>query len=149
MVDLKLPKQRVHIQDARITRRILAFLVDILVLDLFILGGYEAVVSSMSIQQAFSGMNVALTAAAVTIALIALTYFALFEWLLGQTPGMMMLSIETQGVTLWKSFVRNLYFLPLFPFPLLWLLEPFHLIWKKTRLLELLTKTRTIERISY
>ena len=117
MPALKLPKPRVHIQDARLMRRLLAFLVDLLALDLFVLGSYEAIVSTVSIQQAFSGTSAALTAAAVTIALIALTYFSLFEWLLGQTPGMMLLGIETQGVTLWKSFARNLYFLPVFPFP--------------------------------
>lgn len=151
---LRLPPQRIHVQDARLLRRLVAFLGDLLLLDLFVFAAFSPILLSAERQllSAFrGGFSVApgVYAAGVSMALIALAYFALFEYLLGQTPGMMLLSLHAENVTLGKALIRNSFLLPLFPFPLLWILEPIHLLWRKTRLLELLTGTRTVERIAW
>ncbi len=149
---LKLPKERVHIQEARLLRRVAAFLADILFLDLFVFGQFSSLLPSATgfaeLARNFT-LTPALSAAATAMALLAFAYFALFEYLLAQTPGMMLLSLRTENVTLGRAFVRNLYLIPFFPFPLLWVLEPVHLLWRKTRLLELVSRTRTIEEIRY
>jgi AcrR family transcriptional regulator len=88
-------------------------------------------------------------AAAIVLAMLALAYFMLFEYIFGQTIGMMIFNIQAENVTLWRAFVRNAYLLPVFPFPILWIIEPLHLLFLKTRFLERLSNTRTIERIYY
>jgi len=149
---LRLPQERVHVRDASFLRRLAAFLADLLILDLVAFGAFQDLLTGAASELGAilrGAVPPAVYAASVAMALLALGYFALFEWLLGQTPGMMLLNIRAENVTLWKGFVRNLYFLPVFPLQVLWILEPLHLLWRKTRLLELVTRTRTIERIRY
>ena len=45
---------------------------------------------------------------------------------------------------LWQCFVRNLVFLPIFPFIIFWFIDPLYLVLTKQRLSEQLTKTRTV-----
>jgi uncharacterized RDD family membrane protein YckC len=150
---LNLPTQRVHVRDASFLRRLLAFLTDVLIIDLALFAPFkDAMAGSFELSSVLHGtlqLTTAMYAAGITIALLALAYFMLFEYLLGQTLGMMLLGIHAQNVTLWRAFVRNLYLLPVFPFPILWVLEPLHLLWRKTRYLEMITKTRTVEFIRY
>lgn len=147
---LRLPKQRVYVKNAGISRRLFSFLLDILLLDMTVFSAFAAIVRGVTFDAVLAG-NVphAIYAVAAAMFLLAWTYFALFEWLFGQTVGMMLMKLSVENVSLWKAFVRHCYFVPVFPFPLLWVIEPVHLLWKKVRLLEIMTRTRTIERIVY
>ena len=150
---LNLPGMRVHERDAPFWRRTAAFLLDILILDFLVVAPFrDALLGTVSWERIIHGAFVfpsTAYAAGVVIALLAFGYFALFEYTLCQTPGMMLFSIQTQGVTLTRAFIRNLYLVPLFPFPLLWIVEPLFLLFLGTRWLERLSGTRTIERIAY
>ncbi len=143
---LKLPKQRVYVKNAGFIKRLLAFAADILLLDIVVFSSFQALLTGVTVDFS-TQLSPHLYAIAVVLSLITMTYFILFEYLLGQTPGKMLLGIKVENATLWRAFVRNLHFIPVFPFPLLWILEPAYLLWRKSRLLEVLTKTRTVERI--
>jgi len=151
---LKLPAERIYVRDASFLRRLAAFVADLLILDFAVFSVFfgSIVFGSVSFSAVLHGgfvLTPAAYAAAVTMAFLGLTYFSLFEYTLGQTPGMMLFSIRAVNVTLWRSFVRNAYLVPVFPFPLLWVIEPLYLAFRRTRFLEILTRTRTIEQISY
>jgi hypothetical protein len=136
MVDLatqlKLPKQRTHIHDVGFFKRLLAFLVDLLLLDFLIFTSFDDVIGNPQFTQLLNGMDPSLYATGMMLMLLAFTYFLLFEYLLNQTPGMMLLNIEADNVTFWRAVVRSLYLIPVFPFPLLWVAEPFYLPLQKT-----------------
>ncbi len=149
---LNLPRQRIFVKDASFLRRATGFLADLLILDFAAFGAFQSLFIGGEPSRLLAGdfsLTPAMYAAAVVMALLALTYFMLFEYLLGQTPGMMLVAIKAENVTLWRAFVRNLYFIPVFPFPLLWVVEPLYLAFRKTRFLEIVSGTRTVEYIAY
>jgi len=147
--DLNLPKERVYVREAPFLKRTLAFLADLLLLDFTAFTSFSFITQT-TIDRVLAGtLAPSVYAAGIVMSLITLVYFSLFTWLLGQTPGMMLLRLKTTHMTLWKAFVRNCYFLPVFPFPFLLVTEPLYLAWRKRRWLERLTGTRTIEQISY
>jgi hypothetical protein len=150
---LHLPGQRIYVKDASLLRRLGAFVADLLLLDFAIFSSFgPLLLGSFDIGQVLREgftLSPAAYAAAVMMALLGLAYFSLFEYVLGQTPGMMLLNIRAINVTLWRSLIRNAYLVPVFPFPLLWVVEPVHLALRKTRFLEVISRTRTVEYISY
>ncbi len=87
----------------------------------------------------------------VTMAFIALLYFAMFEYKLQQTIGKMVLGLyvvsEKGGLSIWQAVGRSIFILPIFPFILLWIIDPIYLIFKKIRLSEILTRTMTVEEV--
>ncbi len=145
--NLNLPKKRVYVRDAPVSRRVLAFLADLFLLDFTVFASFSFL--NVSWQDAFGAPRPDILASAVVMSLLALAYFSMFEWVLGQTPGMMLLNLRVEKVTFGKALLRHCYFLPLFPFPILLLTEPLFLFWKKRRWLELLTRTRVVETITY
>ncbi len=149
---LKIPGQRVHVRDASMLRRFGAFVTDVLLLDIVAFTAFTPLLPKLDARTVLAGassLSDAAYAAIIVMALLGLAYFAFFEYLLGQTPGMMLFRITAENVTLWRAFVRNAYLLPLFPFPLLWIIEPLHLAFTKRRFLEVASNTRTIETITY
>jgi len=147
---LNLPKRKVYVKEARLSRRLLAFLADLLLLDFTVFAAFGSVLPAHpDIVAMFRGIAPVVYAVAVSMALLALGYFTLFEYALGQTPGMMLLGLVAERVTLVKAFVRNAYLIPVFPFPVLWIIEPLYLFWRKQRFLEAITGTRTVELITY
>lgn len=143
------PQDQVVVQDASFLRRLGAFIIDILLLDIIITAPFSPLFSRwLSLAQSDSLSSFTYTnkelAAVFTLALIFMTYFVLFEYLLGQTFGMMILKTRTETGMLWQHVVRNVFFIPVFPIILLWIVEPISiLIWKRS-VLEHITNTRTI-----
>ena len=85
------------------------------------------------------------------ISILALLYFTLFEYFLGQSPGQMLLRVKSvsidakkKKITFWRALISNCFILPYFPFFVLWIVEPIHLIIYKERFLEHITHTKTI-----
>jgi hypothetical protein len=150
---LNIPGKRVHIRDASLSRRLLAFLADLLILDFTVFSAFQSIFATgvdwSTLFQGSFAFSSAMYAATVAMALLSLGYFVVFEYLLGKTPGMSLLNIEVENITLARAFVRNLLFIPLFPFTVLLVTEPVYLIFRKTRLLEVLSGTRTVEHIYY
>lgn len=71
-----------------------------------------------------------------------------------QTIGKMLMKIyvvsDNANIKTWQLFTRNLVFIPIFPFVLLWVLDPLLMFFTKTnqRLSEILSKTKTVEKFS-
>jgi len=81
------------------------------------------------------------------IFILSMLYFTFFEYYLSQSPGQLLMKIKVESdkdIGFFKSLLRNIYLLPLFPFYLLWIIEPLYLIFYKERLLEKITNTRTV-----
>ena len=136
---------------ASIGKRIIAFIIDLLIIDIILLTPFSSYferimpqVQQIMIEQIPEGFFLA----ASFIGILALLYFSLLEYYVNATIGMQLLNISVQGTySFWQCCIRNLYIIPFFPFTLLWIIEPIYLFWHKERLLERLTKTKTVETV--
>lgn len=142
---------------ALLWKRIAAFAIDILVLDLTILSPFQGVLmdalpSNFSIS-ALDQVHVSgtLTATLIAMGLLAALYFALCESMLGQTVGKMLFRLRVAGVAsppgFWRCLLRSVFLLPIFPFAMFWLIDPLYMFFTRSsqRLLERLSATATIE----
>ena len=159
---LKLPKERTFTGPALVWKRLLAFLADLLIINLVIFFPFKRIIQRAipefsSYSEAYNflasnqGYTTTLTMVSLIMALLAILYFALLEYKLQQTPGKMLLNIsiasETKKLSFWQFIVRSLFIIPVFPFFLLWVIDPLFMFFTKTnqRLSEILSKTRTVE----
>jgi hypothetical protein len=138
-------------QSASFWRRALAFLFDLLLIDALITAPFTPLFTGLIARTGNDPFNVVFTRteiiAVALLFLIVYVYFVLFEYLLGQTVGMMLLDIRMDGVRpLWAAAVRNVFLFPVFPLVILWVAEPIAIaVWRRS-LLEQLTGTRTVHR---
>ena len=71
---------------------------------------------------------------------------------MSQTIGKMLMKVyvvsDNKDLKRWQLLTRNLVFIPIFPFVLLWILDPLFMFFTKTnqRLTEILSKTRVVEK---
>ncbi len=159
---LNLPEERTFKGPALVWKRFLAFLTDFLIINLVLFFPFKRLIqSSMPEFGSFSetyaylisnqSYTQALTVVSLAMSIFALFYFALLEYKIQQTPGKMLLKISVIGekkeVRFWQYLVRSLFIIPIFPFFLLWVLDPLFLFLTKTnqRLSEILSKTKTVE----
>ncbi len=144
--------------EASIPKRALAFALDILIIELVIgfpfQGLIERYVPENPLDALMSGASdPALMKIGAAISLLALLYFALFEYRMSQTPGKMLFRIyvanDLKEKGLWQYFARSMYFIPIFPFVMLWVVDPIYMMFdkKRRRLSEMLSKTSTVEKV--
>lgn len=131
-------------------KRTAAFAFDLLVINLVIAWPFQSTLSQYAMKE-FSLDAVLPTDAyfiVFMIFLLAMLYFTFLEYYIGQTPGQMLMNIESialdGNMAFWKALLRNIFMLPFFPFYILWFLEPMHLAFYKQRLLERWTGTNTV-----
>lgn len=84
---------------------------------------------------------------------LAILYFTLLEYLIGQTAGKRLLLLKVVDISgkhpaFWQCIVRNLVLLPVFPFVIFWVVDPLYLLFTKQRLTEQLSRTRTVNYIN-
>ncbi len=159
---LRLPRERTFTGPALIWKRLLAFVADLLIINLVIFfpfkgiikesipefGSYSEAYSFLSSNQSYT---TTLTMVSLVMSLFAILYFALLEHKTGQTPGKMLFNIsvanDVKKMSFWQFFVRSLFIIPVFPFVLLWIIDPLFMLFTKTnqRLSEILSKTRTVQ----
>lgn len=160
--DLNLPKRRYMKTDAHWAKRILAFLIDMIIISFITL----PLQASIPIQENLSFTEIIKTMMGspeiqgklfmieVFSAIIAMLYFIIIEYKLGQSIGktIMGLKIESEdknhkNLTLWQMFLRNLFFVPLIPFNLLAVVDPVFMILRKDhkRLSDMFSKTKVVE----
>ena len=144
------PTKRVVVSQATIWRRVLSFVVDILLVDLILFAPFTKFFTQSIDFRSIIAQEISLPAtlllAAFFMGIVALLYFALLEWTVGTTVGKMFFGLSVAGNrSLGRCLFRHLYLLPIFPFTILWIIEPLHLIWFKERLLERWSKTSTVQ----
>ncbi len=147
---LLLPQASRVMQDAGFFRRMFAFIFDILILDILITAPFTKIFEGL-LKRVESNGFWAITytskelTAIIIIVIIIFAYFILFEYLLGQTIGMMLMNTKISGKSsLSNCILRNSFIIPVFPFILLWIIEPIAIIFWKRGVLEHITNTRTI-----
>lgn len=142
------------VQDASFLRRALAFIIDLAIIDVVLTAPFTSLFAGAVTRAERLGVTgFAYTtrelAMILTVFLILYGYFVLFEYLLDQTPGMMITNTMVRGEQgtsggIVSFLVRNCFLIPIFPFILFWVIEPFAIIFWRRSVLEHLTKTRTV-----
>ncbi|MBS3136467.1 RDD family protein [Candidatus Woesearchaeota archaeon] len=161
MPKLKLPKEPTYTGPAAIWKRALAFAIDMVILDIVIGSPFRKFFTSNLPQAGFTETldyltanpeaATAISAATGFIGILSLLYFAILESRLGQTVGKMLMKIKVHSdsgkIGFMAAAARSMYFIFIFPFILLWVLDPLFLIFTKEnrRLSEIISKTKTVE----
>lgn len=167
MAKLNLPKERVFVGPALVWKRVAAFVIDMLLINLIILFPFRGLLEgilpkSYSFSEASrllgsSDYTGFLTSVSLVISLLMIMYFYLMERKMSQTIGKMLMKVYvtasdngSKDLKAWQLLARNIVFIPLFPFILLWVLDPLFMFFTKTnqRLSEILSKTRVVENYS-
>lgn len=158
---LRLPKEKVFTGPASMFRRFFAFVIDLLVIDFIIIfpfrGILEKIIPKASYKEAYQflisnpGYNKLISVVMIATGILSIIYFALLEYKLNQSIGKMFSGIfvknEMKEKRFWQYLVRSMFLLPVFPFVLLWVLDPIFMFFTKNnqRLSEILSKTRTVQ----
>jgi uncharacterized RDD family membrane protein YckC len=165
MVDLKLPKKRMFSQNAPILKRLFSFIIDFLLIEIFIAGPFSGIVQSKfsftyNFQTNFNALNQSQALMQELIPLVYLVfglvflYFVIFEYILGQTPGKIIFKLKLvsekkdEKISFLRIVLRNIIILPISFFVFFWIIDPIFLLIKKRRLLDIFSKTNYIEEIS-
>ncbi len=165
MRKLNLPKERTFIGPALLWKRIAAFFIDIIIINLIILFPFRALFRKIipkdySFSEAYkflgSSTNYSgfLASVSFVISILVILYFFMLENKSQQTIGKMLMKIyvasNANNLKKWQLLIRNLVFIPLFPFVLLWILDPLFMFFTKSnqRLTEILSKTKVVEKYS-
>ncbi len=165
MKRLNLPKERTFIGPALLWKRIAAFFIDMMIINLIVLFPFRSLFQNIipkdySFSEAYkflsSSTNYAgfMTSVSFIMSVLIILYFLMLEKKMSQTIGKMLMKIyvasDNNTLKAWQLLIRNLVFIPIFPFVLLWILDPLFMFFTKTsqRLSEILSKTRVVERYS-
>ena len=157
---LNLPKEREFVGPASLWRRAIAFVIDLLIIEFIIAFPFRSILSggipvgsvreTYSYLQSHPGIGFRMNMVMIVIGLLALLYFAILEIKIQQTIGKMFMNIYvksmTKRLTFWQCLVRNMFFILIFPFILLWIIDPIFMIFTKDnrRLSEILSKTMVV-----
>ena len=163
MPRLNLPKEKTFIGPALVWKRIAAFAIDILIINLVIFFPFRSLFEGIvpkeySFSEAYRLLSSSthftsyLSSVAFVMSILTIMYFSMLEKKMGQTIGKMLMKIhivsETGSLKTLQVFARNLVFIPIFPFILLWIIDPLFMFFTKTnqRLTEILSKTKVVEK---
>ncbi|MBI2101108.1 RDD family protein [Candidatus Woesearchaeota archaeon] len=162
MPRLNLPKEKTFTGPALIWKRIAAFFIDMIIVNLVVLFPFRAlfrntIPKDYSFSEAYrllgSSANFTgyISSISLVMSILIILYFYLMERKMSQTIGKMLMKIhvvsDNNEAKAWQLLARNLVFLPVFPFVLLWAVDPLFMFFTKTnqRLTEILGKTRVVE----
>ena len=155
-------KGKVIFAQAPILKRLLAFIVDIAILEFVILLPFSRALDNLipkaeSLSQIFNILSnnpsynrLVMTVTAIA-SFLAMLYFVILEKKIGQTAGKKLLNLhvvsQTAEMSYWQVIVRNLLFVPIFPLVLLWIVDPIVMLFTKEnqRLSEILSRTKVVE----
>ena len=163
MKRLNLPKERVFIGPALIWKRIAAFFIDIIILNLIVLYPFrnlfqKFIPKDYSLSEAYKLISTStnftglINSVSFIMSILVILYFIMLEKKMGQSIGKMFFRIyvvsDNKDLKGWQLLVRNIAFIPIFPFVLLWILDPLFMFFTKTnqRLTEILSRTSVVER---
>ena len=163
MNGLRLGKGKTFLAQASVLKRIIAFIIDLSIINLIILFPFKKIfdnvipeAESFSRTVDFFNNNAEYNAFMIFIILLvaalAILYFAILEKKLKQSVGKMLFNLyvesKTKDLNYWQLLVRSMFLIPLFPFVLLWVIDPIVMFFTKEnqRLSEILSKTKVVER---
>ncbi len=142
---------------ASVFRRMLAFLIDILIVELVLVMPFKSIIDKVlpsttdyavameMIQSSAAKFNI-LVSVMIMVSILMILYFSILEYKIGQTIGKIIMNIhvepEKKSFKFWQVLVSNLTFIPIFPFILLWIIDPIYMLisQKNQRLMEKISK---------
>ena len=158
---LNLPSERAVKGNASLWKRISAFFIDLVILNLIVFYPFKGFIQkiipigsykeSYQFLMAHTKLTGTLSAISVIMALLGILYFVLLEYKLNQSVGKVIMNIyvtsEEKQLGFWQCVVRSMFLIPAFPFIILWVLDPLSMFFtaKNQRLSEILSRTRTVE----
>ena len=165
MKRLNLPKERTFIGPALLWKRIAAFFIDIIIINLIVLFPFRSLFQGIlpkdySFSEAYRLLSTStnytsfITSVTFVMSVLVILYFSMMERKMSQTIGKMLMKVyvvsNNNDLKTWQLLSRNLVFIPVFPFVLLWVLDPLFMFFTKTnqRLSEILSKTKVVEMYS-
>jgi hypothetical protein len=163
MEGIGLKRGKTFLAQASVLKRLIAFIIDLLIINIIILFPFKKVFNGMVPQtESFSktfdflssntGSSAAITVIVILIAFLTILYFMLLEKKLNQTPGKILFNLYVEShekeLKYWQLFVRSMFLIPVFPFVLLWIIDPLVMLFTKEnqRLSEILSRTKTVEK---
>ena len=154
-------KKKAFFAQASVLKRLAAFALDMLIINVILLWPFKSSFEGLlpktdSFKEAFNylssdGVGNALMILMFASSLITILYFVLLEKKFSQTPGKMLFKLfvrpQTKELKNWQLWVRSMFLIPIFPFVLLWFIDPIVMFFNKDnqRLSEILSKTKTVE----
>jgi uncharacterized RDD family membrane protein YckC len=152
-MDLKKNKTKI----ATIRKRVFAFLIDILLLNIIIITPFRDIFIALVPKEPFTFTLTieslyALQAVTNYILIFAFFYFVLLEFTLGQTVGKLLMNLKVKGIkkkpTFMQCMLRSLFLFPLFPSIIFTIDIVYMFFFSKTRqrLTENLSKTIIVEK---
>ncbi|MBI2647389.1 RDD family protein [Candidatus Woesearchaeota archaeon] len=156
-------KERSFVGTALLWKRLIAFFIDIIILNLIVLFPFRRLFQSIipkdySFSEAYQFLSNStnytsyLASISFVISTLMIIYFFMMEKRMSQTIGKMFMKLyvvsNDNTIKNWQLLIRNIVFIPMFPFILLWILDPLFMFFSKTnqRLTEILSKTRVVEK---
>ena len=172
-----MPKERTFIGPALLWKRIAAFFIDMIIINLVVLFPFRSLFQNIipkdySFSEAYKLLSSStdytgfITSVSFVISVLIVLYFLMLEIKMSQTIGKMLMKVYVVDARVhlassrstsynntlkaWQLLARNLVFIPIFPFVLLWILDPLFMFFTKTnqRLTEILSKTKVVEKYS-
>ncbi len=148
-------KKRVFERPALISSRILAFIMDLIIIDVIILSSFHKQLiffSKVSLNSITNNNPFLLTAYVklIPLFLLIITYFFLFEYLVQTTPGKFMLGIIVEDESgkepsMIKCLIKNILYFPSWLFIIWWVIDLYYLFKNKIRLTEKLLRMKTVQ----
>ena len=164
MKHLNLPQEKTFVGPALIWKRIIAFFIDMLIINLIVLFPFRSLFEGIipkehSFSEAYRLLSSIsykgfISSVSIAISMLIILYFFMLERKMGQTIGKRLMNIyvasDNNSLKSWQLFVRNIVFIPIFPLILLWILDPLSMFLTKTnqRLSEILSRTKVVEKFS-
>lgn len=169
---LNLPKETVFYAKPPLWKRVLAFLIDLSIVNLVIATPFRNILVQLIPQDksfnelyAYVNMNPGISyviyVVTILIALLLIVYFTVLEWGMGQTIGKRLLGLfvvqdlDKKELTskfnftspgFWQCLIRHIILIPIAPFIIFWVFDILMSFFskKQQRLFETLTRTRVI-----
>ena len=162
MKSLNLPEEKSFTGTALLSKRIAAFVIDLLILIFLVLSPLVGLLGKIVPEGASFSESYSIAANAsnsgyilsiyVSSSILIIMYFYFLERKMGQTIGKKLMNIyvvsEKGEIARWQVLVRSIMFVPMFPFNAIIFVDPLVMMFSKTnqRLSERLSKTMVVER---
>ncbi len=153
-----MPKKREFERETGLSSRILAFIIDTIVIDVIIISAFSERLEIISI----GGIRTAITnpfmikiyMSTIPLFILIVAYFFLFEYLIQTTPGKFLLGIivkdkNGKAPNAWKCFLKNMLYYPNLLFLIWWVIDIYYLVRHKERLTEKLLNLKTVQVIEW
>ncbi len=134
---------------ASLWKRILAYIIDIIIINIIIVGPFLPILNSLNINFTLKHINTILFIFLVifVIALISIFYWSILEYKIKQSVGSLLFNLEVNSkfkkLKFWQCFVSNISK----PFSIIFILDLIYFLFnKKQRYFEMLSKTELIEK---